>query len=312
MKCLVLGGGGFLGSHLCEGLLAHGHSVRIFDRPNLQRYVRLATDPTVEWVEGDFCNSEEVSQAVPGCDVIYHLVSTTLPKSSNDNPVYDVDSNVIGSLNLFAAAYKSKVKKIVFVSSGGTVYGVPEEIPIQEAHPTNPICSYGISKLTVEKYLELYRGLHGTDYCVLRLANPYGERQRITGAQGAVAVFLHKAVRNEEIEIWGNGDVVRDYVYVGDVVNAFLSVLENAGEPRIFNIGAGVGKSLNELLAAIEEVLGKPVIRKYLPGRSFDVPVNVLDISRAHRYLGWQPKVSFYDGLSRTLQWIRNEDHAEN
>jgi len=186
MKCLVLGGGGFLGSHLCDALLAKGYAVRIFDRPNLKRYRIFSADEDVEWLEGDFVNQEDVAQAVPGCDIIYHLVSTTLPKSSNDNPVYDIETNVVSSLHLLEVARKADIRKIIFVSSGGTVYGIPNETPIKETHPTNPVCSYGISKLSIEKYLKLYHSLYGVDYCILRLANPYGERQRTVDAQGAV------------------------------------------------------------------------------------------------------------------------------
>ncbi len=221
-----------MGSHLCDALLAEGHSVRIFDRPNLKRFREFSADEQVEWVEGDFANQEDIARAVPDCDVIYHLVSTTLPKSSNDNPVYDVETNIVGTLHLLEVARKSTVRKVIFISSGGTVYGVPNSTPINEEHPTNPICSYGISKLTIEKYLNLYYTLYGLDYCVLRLANPYGERQRTTVAQGAVAVFLHRALRNETIEIWGDGSVVRDYIYVSDAISRHGEgvVIERQGE----------------------------------------------------------------------------------
>ena len=211
MKCLVLGGGGFLGSHLSEALLAQGHAVRIFDRPNLTRFKTFSTGEAVQWVEGDFVNRAHLAEAVCGCDVIYHMVSTTLPRSSNENPAYDVESNVVGTLHLLEAARANRIKQTIFVSSGGTVYGVPQQVPIKESHPTDPICSYGISKLAIEKFLHLFQTLYGMEYCILRLANPFGERQRLATAQGAVAVFLAKALRNEEIEIWGDGSVVRDY-----------------------------------------------------------------------------------------------------
>lgn len=170
MKCLILGGGGILGSHLCDALLAKGYSVRIFDRPNLRRFRAFLPDEDVEWVEGDFANEEGVAHAVPDCDIIYHLVSTTVPKSANDNPVYDVETNIVGTLNLLNQSRNEKIKKIIFVSSGGAVYGVPEHIPIKENHPSNPLCSYGITKLAIEKYFHLYHELYGLDYCVLCFA----------------------------------------------------------------------------------------------------------------------------------------------
>jgi UDP-glucose 4-epimerase len=307
MKCLVLGGGGFLGSHLCEALLAQGYAVRIFDRPNLLRFKSFQNTDAVEWVEGDFINREHVAQAVSGCDIIYHMISTTLPRSSNENPAYDVETNVIGTLHLLEAAQRNKIKKTIFVSSGGTVYGIPQEIPIPETHPTEPICSYGIGKLAIEKYLNLFHLLHGTEYCVLRLANPFGERQRIAAAQGAVAVFLYKALRNEAIEIWGDGSVLRDYFHVSDAVSAMTKALTYEGSSSVFNIGSGVGQSLNEILDAIEVLLGSNVKRIYLPARAFDVPISVLDISKAVKYLNWHPQLSFAEGLSRTAQWLKSK-----
>jgi UDP-glucose 4-epimerase len=306
MKCLVLGGGGFIGSHLSEALMAEGYAVRIFDRPNVLRVKSLGGYSGIEWYEGDFLNRQDIAQAVAGCDIIYHLISTTLPRSSNENPVYDVETNVVGTLHLLEAAKQNKVKKVVFASSGGTIYGRPATIPIKETHPTEPTCSYGIGKLTIENYLRLFHLLHGVDYCILRLANPYGERQRAATAQGAVTVFLDKALRGETVEIWGSGSVIRDYFHVGDAITALLKALPYSGDVRVFNIGSGVGKSLNEILDAIDALLGTPVRRKYLPGRAFDVPVNVLDISKSVELLGWSPQVPFPEGLSRTADWLRN------
>ncbi len=311
MNCLVLGGGGFIGLNLCEALLEKDHKVRVFERPRL-RIEGAAEKPeedkilsSLEWVEGDFSNPADIGSAVTGCDVIFHLIGTTLPKSSNDNPSYDIESNVISTLGLLEAARKMRVKKIVFISSGGTVYGIPREIPIPETHPTDPVCSYGIAKLAIEKYLHLYHYLYGLDYCILRVANPYGERQRVAAAQGAVAVFLHQALNNEAIEIWGDGSVVRDYVYIKDVVDAFLKAIDHSGSARTFNIGSGQGHSLKELLEIIESLLGHTVQRSYKEGRPLDVPKNVLDISMARKSLNWQPRTSFRDGLIRTLEWMK-------
>jgi UDP-glucose 4-epimerase len=301
MKCLILGGGGFLGSHLCEGLLAEGNEVRVFDRPAPLGSPSPSRPRSVEWLEGDFVNPADITRALAGCEVVYHLVSTTLPQTSNENPVYDVESNVVSTVRMMELARRNPVRKIIFISSAGTVYGIPQEVPIPETHPTNPVCSYGIGKLAIEKYLHLFCTLYGLQYCVLRLANPFGERQKVTGAQGAVAVFLHKALRDEPIEIWGDGSVVRDYLYVGDAIRALLKAKSCATEPPIFNIGSGADKSLNQLIQAIEALIHRPVKRKHLPARAFDVPVNVLDISRAAKELQWHPEVSFEDGLARTL-----------
>lgn len=311
MKCLVLGGAGFIGSHLAQGLLAEGHGLRIFDRPNLVLPPELRSDPRIEWFEGDFLNQDDLARVVPGSDVIFHLVSATLPKSSNDNPVYDVESNLVGTLRLLEIARMNGVRRVVFASSGGTVYGLPRSLPVSESHPTEPLVSYGITKLAIEKYLHMYRELYGIDYCVLRLANPFGERQRVSAAQGAVAVFLHRALHGETIHIWGDGSVTRDYIYIKDVVGAFIKAMSPIGEQRVFNIGSGRGLSLNDILSAIEKLLGRPVTRSYEHGRKFDVPVNVLDISRAREHLGWEPAVSFHDGLMNTLAWMQQDPHAQ-
>lgn len=304
-RCLVLGGRGFIGSHLVDALLAHGHVVRCFDRPHVAPLADAHMSvPNFELYEGDLASETDVAEALAGCDVCFHLISTTLPKSSNADPVFDVESNVLGTVRLLTHAVKSGLKKVIFVSSGGTVYGVPMQIPIPETHPTDPVCSYGICKLAIEKYLALFKLLHGLDYTVLRLANPYGERQRTHASQGAVAVFLGKVLRNEPVEIWGDGSVVRDYIHIADVVNALLAALERSPNEHVFNIGSGRGHSLNEVLDVIEAVTGRVAVRRYLPGRVFDVPVSVLAIERAQRSLDWSPRISFDQGLAKFVDWL--------
>jgi UDP-glucose 4-epimerase len=305
MKCVVLGGAGFLGSHLTDTLIAVGHEVRVFDRPNVVQAKTLTHSHVVEWVEGDFLNKKDLATALAGCDVVYHLVSTTLPKTSNDNRLYDLETNVAGTLTLLELVKASRLPtKVIFVSSGGTVYGIPREVPIKETHPTDPICAYGIGKLAIEKYLHLYHVLDGIEYRVLRLANPYGEGQRTTSGQGIVTTCLDKVLRGEPIEIWGDGRVVRDYLYVGDAMEAFLKVSAYTGAHRVFNIGSGEGQSVLDVLEAVEAVAGRRLDRRVLPGRDFDVPTNVLDISRAREHLGWQPRTSLHRGLEQTFTWL--------
>jgi UDP-glucose 4-epimerase len=301
-----LGGGGFIGSHLCDALLSAGHTVRIFDRLGIVPYRVFAENERIEWTRGDFTSTTEIEKAVMGSHLVFHLASTTLPQSSNEDPIYDVESNVVGTLRLLNAARKAGVEKIVFVSSGGTVYGVPQSVPILESHLTNPVSSYGIGKLAIEKYLHLYYALHGLEYIVLRLANPFGERQRVNAAQGAIAVFMSRALHHQPIEIWGDGNVVRDFIYISDVVDALVKAAFHRGEERLFNIGSGQGKSLNDILVAIEGLLEHPVVRTYVAGRSFDVPTNVLSIAHAQKHLSWSPQISFEDGLALTLRWLSN------
>lgn len=300
--CLVLGGGGFLGSHLTPALLEREFRVRVLDRPGSDKV--HDPDPRVEWMEGDFLHKEQLGTSLQGCDILFHLACTTHPRTSNEDPAYDVQSNVVGTLELLTAALARGIKKVIFVSSGGTVYGVPRSLPIPESHPTDPVCSYGIMKLAIEKYLELYYRLHGLDYCVLRVSNLYGEGQGVRSGQGAVAVFLDKAIRGEEIEVWGDGSVVRDYVYVGDVVGALIRAIDFSGEPRTFNIGSGRGTSIREVLQGVAAVTGTEPAVRYLPSRAFDVPSNVLDVSLAASVLGWRAATPFEEGLKRTYGWM--------
>lgn len=306
MNILILGGAGFVGSHLAIALLAKGHAVRIFDRPSTQVVPLLVGHPRLERCEGDILNFEDLDSALEDMEYVFHLVSTTLPKSSNDNPEYDIETNLVSSVRLFELARRREIRKLIFLSSGGTVYGVPEQVPIRETHPCNPISSYGIVKLAIEKYLHLFRVLHGLDGYSVRLSNPFGEYQRIQSAQGAVGVFLSRAINGQPIEIWGDGSVTRDYIYVSDVADFLTRMLDYQGSTRVFNVGSGIGMNLNEIIAAIENVLGRSVSRIYKPARRFDVSSNVLDISVAKRELDWSPRISFAEGLERTAAWINS------
>lgn len=303
MKYLILGGGGFQGRHLAERLIAEGEQVRIFDRNPFWTDSSSQVNEFVEWISGDFISSKDIERAVDGVSVIFHLVSTTLPKTSNDDPINDVMTNVIPTIKLLEAALRIGVKKIIFFSSGGTVYGIPKLIPTPENHQTMPLCSYGIHKVAIENYLHMFYELYGLDYAVMRLSNPYGSYQKPGRAQGVIPVFLQKMMNDEVIEIWGDGTVVRDYIHVDDVVEAAVKLVEYQGLQKIFNIGSGIGLSLNEVISEIEDLVEKNAKINYLQGRPLDVPINVLDIKLASNELGWYPKIYFRDGLN---QLIRN------
>ena len=307
MKCVIFGGGGFIGSAIADRLLTDGHTLRIFERPRVEPYRMFAEHERVEWRTGDFLSMHEVSDAVDGADVVLHLVSTTLPKSSNDDPIYDVQSNLVATLQMLNAMVARNVRKIIFISSGGTVYGTPVYLPIDEMHPTEPRVSYGITKLAIEKYLLLYERMHDIKATILRVANPFGERQRVETAQGAVGVFLHRALKGLPLEIWGDGSITRDYIYIGDVAEAFARAVNYSGAKSVFNISSGVGTSLNDLTALIEEILGRPIERRYLPGRHFDVPVSVLSNDLARQEMGWTPKVLLREGIDITAEWMAKQ-----
>jgi UDP-glucose 4-epimerase len=307
MKTLVIGGNGFIGTNLVNGLLRDGHSVRVFDRyPS--RFSK--PNPSVEYISGDFGNQGEVHDVVQGIDCVFHLAYTSLPHTSNEDPVHDIRSNLVDTVQLLQECVNSNVSKFIFVSSGGTVYGIPKQTPITEEHPTDPICSYGITKLAIEKYLQLFHRLHGLDYVVTRISNPYGEHQNPNAKQGAIGVFLGNIAQGRDIEIWGDGKVVRDYIYIGDAVNALIKAIDfcpAVGGHRIFNVGAGQGVSLTELIETMKQVVGKSITVKYTStSRPEDVPVNVLDITRARSVLGWEPKVNLPEGLEKTWLWMKS------
>jgi UDP-glucose 4-epimerase len=307
MKCVVFGGGGFIGSAVVDRLLLDGHALRIFERPHVEPFRAFASEELVEWVPGDFMNAYDVSEALDGMDVAVHLVSSTLPKTSNDDPIHDVQSNVVATLRMLDAMVARSVRKIVFISSGGTVYGNPIYWPIDEMHPTNPQVSYGITKLTIEKYLLMFEKIHGIKANILRVANPFGQRQRPDSAQGVVGVFLGRALKQQPIEIWGDGSTTRDYIYIDDVSAAFARAVQYSGPKSVFNIGMGVGSQLNELVKIIEEILETSIKLKYLPARPFDVPVSILNTTLAREELKWVPQVSLREGIARTARWMAKE-----
>ncbi|CAI1566852.1 CDP-paratose 2-epimerase [Serratia quinivorans] len=306
MKIVVFGGGGFLGSAICDRLLKDGHQLRIFERPRVPPYREFTADESVEWVTGDLSSTHDLNDAIQGMDSVLHLVSTTLPKSSNEDPVYDVQTNVVPSLHMLNAMVSQGVSRIVFISSGGTVYGKPQYTPIDEKHPTDPVVSYGITKLAIEKYLHMFSQLYGIKAVTLRVANPYGERQRVETAQGAVGVFLHNALKNKPIEIWGDGSVQRDYIHVSDVAEAFSKALVYDGKEECFNISSGRGTSLNDLIAMLKDILPEDLQVNYKPARSFDIDISVLSNDLARRELDWEPKLSMPEGLKRAADWVRN------
>lgn len=303
--CIVFGGGGFIGSHLCEILLDKGYDVTLFDKVNFSKTNILHIKDKLKIIEGDFNNKIDIHNSLNNIDFVFHLVSSTLPASSNENPVYDVETNLVSSIRLFQDCAARKIKKVIFLSSGGTVYGVPDKIPIKESYSSNPVCSYGIIKKTIEEYLFLFEKLYGLNYSVFRLSNPYGERQNPLAAQGAVSVFIHKAITNDVITIWGDGEVIRDYIYIKDVVKVLADSIEINAKENIFNLSSGSGNSLNDIIKIIEDISGKKIRVNYIEGRNIDVPVNVLDNELASRTFNWKPETGIREGIKITYNFLK-------
>jgi UDP-glucose 4-epimerase len=288
---------------MVDRLLEEGHYVRVFDIKE-EYYRKPLSD--VDYQLGEFGNRGLFSEVIEGVDIVVHLISTTLPKTSNDDPVFDLQSNVVESLFLLEKCVEHRVKKVIYISSGGTVYGIPGSVPVHEEAQTNPICSYGIGKLTVEKYLELYKRLHNLDFVILRPSNAYGCRQNPNGIQGVISVFLGKVIRTETIQIWGDGEVVRDFIFVEDLVDAIYRAIIMDLNSTVFNIGSGEGHSINQLLSIVKKVTGHDIPVAYSASRSYDVPRIYLDINRAATELKWKPFTSIDQGIEKTWDFIKN------
>jgi len=302
MKVLVLGGNGFIGSHVVDQLLAGGHKVRVFDR-SPERY--RAPLKQVEYRLGRFDDTFQVAEALQGVDAVCHLISTTVPGTSNLDPVADVQNNLVNTLHLLEQMRKKSLHRILYLSSGGTVYGNPESSPICEDQPLKPISSYGVVKVAIENYLYMYQQLYGLQPVILRPSNPYGPRQGHAGVQGLIGTLLARALSGETLEIWGDGSIVRDYMHVGDLARLCASALES-NSCGVFNAGSGEGYSINQIISMIRDLTGGKLDVRYEAARAFDVKEVVLDISSAMQQFGWKPEVELSTGIREHMEWLHS------
>lgn len=298
-RALIIGGNGFIGSHLVDSLRKQCQ-VTVLDvgapRPDCNWQ-------GVDYTRGAVSDVALTSKVLEGVDVVYHLASSTVPATSNLDPVADIEGNLIATVGLLDCMRTAGVQRIVYFSSGGTVYGNPSVLPIPETHATAPISSYGVVKLAIEKYLGMYQALYGLSPLILRPANPYGPRQGGGGIQGVIAAFLAAHRRGNAVKVWGDGTVVRDYLFVSDLITLATRAAASSAT-GVFNVGSGVGYSLNEILECIGAVTGRPVEVNRSEGRSFDVDRVVLDVSKARDTFDWAPSVDLSEGLKRTWNWI--------
>ena len=299
---LILGGCGFIGRHVAVLLARSGHDVVLADRIQPECAFPIDVAARISWRPFELA-SADWDALLAETAVVHHYAWTSLPASANANPGGDLTSNVSATLALLEVLRRRGGGRVVFPSSGGTVYGKLQHIPVPEEHPIMPITAYGAGKATAEIYLGLYRALYEVDCRVARIANPYGAGQNLGRGQGAVTTFLHNALTGQPIVIWGDGEVIRDYLHVADVATAMvaLALVPHLEEFHTFNIGSGTGVSLNCIIAELECHFNRRLDVKRLPPRPFDVPVSVLDISRARNVLGWAPRLSFADGIARTV-----------
>lgn len=309
MKILLLGAAGFIGTNLTIELAKKTEDeITLVDRSKAFFKPIVSMDlKNVHILEADLTVDMDFDSILKDQEVVYHLVSTTVPTTSNQHISQELVSNVIFSANLFEACIRFGVKKVVFVSSGGTVYGKEVDCPLKEKTATNPISSYGVQKITIEKLLYLYRYMYGLDYRIIRLANPYGPYQRPNGVLGAVTTFTYKALKGDEITVYGDGSVVRDFIYIDDAIRAIMKIVNGENKHRTFNLGCGYGTSIKQVLETIEKALGIKLNVSYLEGRKVDVPVNYLDISRYEKYYGALNPISLEDGIRKTADFMKKE-----
>lgn len=309
MNIVIFGGMGFLGKNLCERLYKDGHDLKIYTRHNVFDYSEeYAKKNKIQFIKGNFSTEKNFDNIVKNADCVYQLISTSTP--SINNPINDLLNTVYPTLRLIEACIRENVKKIIFFSSGGTVYGIPNNIPINIKDNTNPISAYGIQKLMIEKYLEFYHRMYNIDISILRIANPYGKWQKPFSSQGLIANIIAKYYTNETLEIWGDGNVIRDYIFVDDVIDAVIKSMNYKGDTKVFNIGSGVGISINNIIKEIEMILDDHIKKIYIASRKQDVSINILDIKDSIEILKWYPKTSLQEGINYMIsQW--NNDKKE-
>ena len=305
---LILGGCGFIGRHVAARLLQQGEHVTLADRQPLSEIPPDLLAKNLEFESLDLASADWTS-LIANCDIVHHYAWSSLPQSANEDPAADLTTNVGSMLKLLEAMRGRGGKRLVFASSGGTVYGKLKSIPVREDHPLNPITAYGVSKVAAEKYMGLYRGLYGLDCRVARISNPFGAGQDPARQQGAVTTFVLRALAGQKITIWGNGEVVRDYIHISDVTRALATLasanLDDYGELPVFNIGSGQGTSLNELVSAIASHSERELEVEYTEFRPFDIPVNILDVTLAEQVLGWHCALTFDEGIELAINDMR-------
>jgi UDP-glucose 4-epimerase len=260
----------------------------------------------VDYQFGELGNQTFLEHCLNGMDIVIHLVSTTTPKESNEDMAFDIESNLIQTVRALRCCVKAGVEKLVYISSGGAIYGNPHSCPVSEDAPTSPLCSYGVVKLAIEKYLELFGNLEALQSVALRVSNPFGPRQNPLGNQGFVAATLDRIRRGQPIMVWGDGSVVRDFFYVGDLAEAIYQASHTETKSRVINIGSGVGISLRELLKAIQREIGMEFQVRFEQARNFDVKEIYLDIDKAKKELGWEPQINLDEALRNTWDFVKN------
>ena len=305
--CCVIGGTGFIGYHIVKILMCTEREITVIGRNPVPT---RDLPEGVHYIAGDYGDRNLLTKALHGVDEIIHLAYSTVPKTSFEDPVRDILDNLPETVGLFDVANNLGVSKVVLVSSGGTVYGRSDKLPIKEDDHTNPISPYGISKLASEKYAMMFNDLKGLPVVCIRPGNAYGEEQKPFIDQGFIATAIVSILKQQEVVLFGETGTIRDYIYITDVANGVIAVLESGIPGSYYNLGSGVGRSNKEVLDVIypfARSIGLEPRIKILPVRQFDVPVNVLDSTKLTKETGWKQIVPFEKGIEKTWNWLYGE-----
>ncbi len=304
MNYLILGASGFLGKNLTLRLLQNENNyIRTFSR-DLSFYD--LNSEQIEKINGDFRNYQYFENLTKNIDIVYHLISTSIPNSKL-SLTKDLEDNVNSTIKLLSSCVKNGVKKIIFISSGGTVYGSSSGVPFRETDQTNPINSYGIQKLLIEKYLHLYYYQNNLDYRIIRLSNPYGRFQNPQGSVGLVTKFVYNNINNLPITIYGDGNIIRDYIDIDDTIQGFIDIENSELDSKLYNLGSGIGHSINDVVNLIEETTDNRFKKIYIAKRSGDTDYNVLDISRYNQISSLHYPQSIESGIKKLIKEFQND-----
>lgn len=310
-NCLVLGANGFISSHLVDRLVKDGHFVRCFDRYRRDNYSfnnNGSSGGRTEIYSGDFLNRSSLYDALDGIEYVFHFISTTNPLVSDADPFIDIETNIRMSVELFSICSERDVKKVIFASTGGAIYGnIAQKDHLNEDLCPHPISPYGIGKLTIEHYLNYFKQKHNLDSVSIRISNPYGPRQNILSGQGVIPIFLNKIRLGEPVAIYGDGTMIRDYLYIEDLISMIIPLMENPTQHNLYNIGAGQGQSINDLVSIMEHVTGLPVAKEYRPTPATYVDSVILDTSRYTKEFGIKPTFGIEKGIEKLWDYVKDE-----
>jgi len=309
-KIVVFGGDGFIGRHLVKRLASYNKSNEIYVFDRFSTYQTDSGHPfkkinNVQIVRGNFFNRDEVNDVLKGATYVFHLISSTNPATSQNDPLIDIDTNIRSSVELFQLCAEHKVKKVIFFSSGGTVYGDIDSKMIREDSAPQPLSPYGIGKLTIEHYLRYFKHTHNLNYIVYRVANPYGPGQNIYGKQGVIPIFMHRYITHEPLTIYGDGAMMRDYIYIDDLISMVSESYDKQNKNEVYNIGNGKGVNINELVTAIEACSQYAIDKKHIESPSTYIQNSVLDTSLFTKEFNLKPTISLEEGIKRTWDYVK-------